>query len=399
MVDQMKNVLIGVFVIVAAIIVIFVLMFLHPTVGDEGRLLRVRFANIDKVNVGTRVTLAGKPVGEVVDIREVEFGRAGKADSNGHIYIYELDLRVDSSVHVFNTDEISLMTSGLLGERNIEISPIAPKKDGELKIVDNDVIFAQETGSLEETLAELREVGQKIGDTLDAITVTVKKIQSEKVVERLANTARNLSDITGALNKPKELGESIDNIKLFTQGINKSLESVDKVIVNFSDLSGKGKVIFEDFSAGKGSFGKILVNEDLYLRMTSLLSKGETVLDDINHYGLLFNTDKGWQRLRARRLNLLQQLCTPQEFRNYFNDEVDMINTSLARVAMVMNHDGCNPCNSDMLQNPEFTKVFAELLRRVSMMEEELKMYNIQAVEAQVHQTELSNCCECLECY
>lgn len=398
MADQMKNVLIGVFVIVAAVIVIFVLMFLHPSVGDEGRLLRVRFANIDKVNVGTRVTLAGKPVGEVVDIREVEFGRAGKADSNGHIYIYELDLRVDSAVHVFNTDQISLMTSGLLGERNIEITPIAPKKDEELKIVDSNVIFAQETGSLEETLSELREVGQKIGDTLDAITVTVKKIQSEKVVERLANTARNLSDITGALNKPKELGESIDNIKLFTQGLNKSLEGVDKVIVNFSDLSGKGKVIFEDFSSGKGSFGKILVNEDLYLRMTSLLSKGETVLDDINHYGLLFNTDKGWQRLRARRLNLLQQLCTPQEFRNYFNDELDMITTSLARVSMVMNHDGCNPCNSDMLQNPEFTKVFAELLRRVSMMQEELKMYNIQAVEAQVHQTELSNCCECLEC-
>ena len=102
MADQMKNILIGIFVLAAIAIMIFVLMYIHPTVGDQGRMLHVRFANIDKVNVGTRVTLAGKPVGEVTEIREVEYGRAGKADSSGQVYIYELDLEVDSTVHAYN---------------------------------------------------------------------------------------------------------------------------------------------------------------------------------------------------------------------------------------------------------------------------------------------------------
>ena len=47
------------------------------------------------------------------------------------------------------------------------------------------------------------------------------------------------------------------------------------------------------------------------------------------------------------------------------------------------------------MQDREFTKVFAELMRRVGMLEEEVRMYNAQAVEMQVHQTELGDapCC------
>lgn len=366
MADQAKNILIGVFVITATAIMIFVLMFLHPTVGDDGRVLRVRFSDIDKVNIGTRVTLAGKPVGEVTEIREVEFGREGKADASGHLYLYELDLSVDSSVHVFDTDIISLMTSGLLGERNIEITPLAPKRGQIPRNVDKEVIYAQAAASIEETLAELKEIGKKIGNTLDTIQSAISKVQDEKVIERIAKTAQNLSEITTAINKPEKLSEIVDNIHTF-----------------FSS----GKIIFEDVSSGKGFIGRAIRDDDLYLRLVSILSKGETIFNDINHYGLFFNTDKRWQRLRARRLNLLEKLRTPQEFRNYFNDEIDMITTSLSRVAMLM--EICNPACCDILENSEFSKVFAELLRRVSMMEDTLKMYNIQAVGVEVEKTEL----------
>ena len=83
MADQLKNFMIGLFVAVAAIIIIFILMFLHPKIGDEGKILNVRFTDIDKVTPGTRVTYAGKPVGEVVTIDEVEFGRQGPFDPSG----------------------------------------------------------------------------------------------------------------------------------------------------------------------------------------------------------------------------------------------------------------------------------------------------------------------------
>ena len=43
------------------------------------------------------------------------------------------------------------------------------------------------------------------------------------------------------------------------------------------------------------------------------------------------------------------------------------------------------------MDNPEYTKVFSDLMRRVSMLEEEIRLYNTQVVEVEVHKTELGN--------
>jgi len=391
MADQFKNLLIGIFVIAAVAIVIYLLMFLHPSVGNEGKELRVRFTDIDKVNIGTRVTYGGRPVGEVVGIKEVEFGRKGKADSSGRMYLYELILKVDSNVNVFNTDTVSLRTSGLLGERNIEISPMAPEPDEKLHQVDQEVIYAQETGSVEDALKEMKKVAVKFDSALDALADTLYRIKDEQVIEKITETVENVESITASLNKPKELSDIIKNVHSFTKRINVTMDSVDQLLTSCHKTAEQGQGIIERIERGEGTIGRLLTNEELYLRVNSILSKVETVVDDINHYGLLFQSDKGWQRLRARRLNLLQKLSTPQEFRNYFNDEVNQINTSLSRVYMVLNEIGCNPYCYDMLDNCEFSKVFAELMRRVSMLEEEVRLYNTQIVEVKVHETELGS--------
>src|SRR5438552_2320877 len=106
MLASAKNILIGIFVLVAFAIIIFMLLFLHPRIGDEGHTLYVRFTDIDKVNIGTRVTYAGRPVGEVTAIRELPDSRTALPNHRGEIYVYELVLKVDSSANVYNTDII-----------------------------------------------------------------------------------------------------------------------------------------------------------------------------------------------------------------------------------------------------------------------------------------------------
>lgn len=365
--DQAKNMLIGIFVVAACAIVVFVLMFLHPSVGDEGRLLRVRFANIDKISVGTRVNFAGKPVGEVIAITELPDADTERRAINGYVYVYELTLRVDTGVNVFNTDELASRTSGLLGEKSVAITPGAAKPGEELRLVNTEIIYATETGTVEDTLKEFRELADKVDLALDNINDAFAKLNEQKFWENLGNIAGNLSDITASINNTKQWSGTLANVYDISERINK----------------------------GHGTVGKLISDDELYLRMTSLLSKGETVMNDINHYGVLFHLDKGWQRLRARRMNLLQELCTPQEFRNFFNDEVDEIQTSIARVAMILEELQCQPfwCYYDLLENPEYKKVFAELMRRVSGLEEEIKMYNQQVVDTAVRKTELIDCC------
>lgn len=386
MADQLKNIMIGMFVFAAVAIIIFALMFLHPSVGDEKRVLRVLFANIDKISVGTRVTFAGKPVGEVAAINELKEAVHERKPRDGIIYVYELILHVDSHVNVFNTDEISSRTSGLLGEKSVAIIPQPPHPGEALRIVNDEILFAVEVGSVEEAIKGFKDLSGKFSTALDSINILFTQIQDEQVIRKVGLALQNINDITTALNQPEKLSQIVENVHTLSQEALKTWDVVDKTMAelavssrNIHLFTNDGKEIIAQVKQGKGTIGKLLMSDQLYLKLNSLLSKGETVMNDINHYGLLFNMDKGWQRLRSRRLNLLYTLSTPQQFRNFFNDEIDQINTSLTRVYSVIEQTQCDP--SDLFDNMEFQKVYSELLRRVTETEEALKMYNQQLVD------------------
>jgi phospholipid/cholesterol/gamma-HCH transport system substrate-binding protein len=385
--DQAKNLLIGIFVVAACAIIVFLLMFLHPAVGDEGKLLHVRFVDIDKISIGTRVSFAGKPVGEVTEIRELPDIDIERKAINGYIYVYELTLRVDSGVNVFNTDQIASRTSGLLGEKSVAIIPGAPAPGEPVHLINDEIIYAAETGSVEDAIKELKTVADKLEIGLDNVNEALAIFQKNKFWENISDSAANIRDITVALNKPKLLSDTLTNAHQVTVDVAKSSNNIKSITDNV-------KSITDNIKRGKGTLGKVLQSDDLYLRVTSLLSKADTTMNDVNHYGVLFHLDKHWQRLRARRLNLLQKLSTPQEFRNYFNDELDQINTSLSRVSMVLSQYDMQPpyCCYNLLQNPEYTKVFAELLRRLSAMEEEVRLYNQQVVGQATNDTEFIDC-------
>ena len=392
MVDQLKNMMIGVFVLCALSIVVFIMLFLHPSIGNEKKIIKARFANIDKVSIGTRVNFAGKPIGEVTEINEIAGAMTHRKELDGYVYIYELTMHIDSSVDVYETDDISVRTSGLLGEKNISIIPLPVKAGEKLIEVKDQILYATETGSVEDTLKDFKKVAGKVGSTLDSLNDALATLKREDIWHHAGNVARNLDSISTSLNNPKDWSETLNNIHDITDRVLHSWDKVDETLNNLADSSGDLKGIMDRVSKGEGSVGKILVKDDLYLRISSLLSKAEVTLNDINHYGILYHTDKGWQRLRARRLNLLQNLCSPQEFRNYFNDELDQITTSLERVSMVMEATE-NPC-CNLWENQDYHKVYAELLRRVEMLDEYLNMYNQQVVDHEVRETELEdNCC------
>lgn len=396
--DQIKNMTIGIFVLCALAIVVFVMMFLHPNVGDEKETVKVRFANIDKISEGTRVTFGGKAVGEVADIQEIDPGKNPRQGVDGSVYIYELTLRVDSGVKIYETDEITSRTSGLLGEKSVAIIPKPVPKGQKLTLIAGKTVYAVEVTGVEDVVKEFKDLAEKFELALDNINDAFNDIKRNMIFDRVGNVAKNLDDITTALDKPDEWADLLSNLHEVSERALKSWDKVDESLGNFADASNNMKVVVQDVYAGKGSVGKIIVNDDLYLRLSSLLSKAEVTLNDVNHYGLLYHNDKGWQRLRARRLNLMQNLCTPQEFRNFFNDEVDQITASLSRVAMVLSEtDPCCSC-LELWNNPNYTKVYGELIRRVDMLDEYVNMFNTQIVNQDVVKTELAPMDRCNDC-
>lgn len=360
MADQAKNILIGLFVIAAFAIVTFMLLFLHPTVGDDSKRYRIRFSDIDKVTIGTRATYGGKAVGEVVEIKIVEDPDHPREATNGSIYLYEVTIVVDSSVEIYNSDLVTLRTSGLLGEKSVAITPQPPKPGVVLEPVGTkNVIYADETGSVEQTLKEFKEVSDKFEETLNAILTTVQDINNEHIVQKVSDAVQNIVEITKVLNDKDVLRNILTNAENFTA----------------------------DLAKHEGTLGQLIKKDDLYLRTNALFSKAEVALNDINHYGIFFASDKNWQRARARKANLLCSLRCPQEFKNFFNDEVDSIYTSLARVTNVLEESTNFGCCVE--NNPNYKIVFAELLRRVKQMEESVQFYNQQLMEPETCITEL----------
>lgn len=393
MVDQAKNFMIGLFVLAAIAIVVFILLFLHPSVGDEERELRVRFADVDKLSVGTRVTFAGKPVGEVVAIEEVQGFDQFRTAHSGRVYMYELVLKVDSGVNVYRTDEISSRTSGLLGEKSIAITPRPVPADKTLILANNDIIYAEESGSVEETFKDFSSIADKVGNLVDELGKTLNEINKEGTWHALSATIKNLEAITASINKPEQLSETLTNLHSLSEKANLSWATFDAALKNLAQTSADAMTVFGGIREGKGTLGRLFSTDEFYLRLNAILSKADVAMNDINHYGLFFSSDKGWQRLRARRMNLLTKLQCPQEFRNYFNDEIDQIYTSLNRVTTVLDktENICPPFA--LVENRDFSKVFGELLRRVKELEESLNMYNQQLSDAVVSETEINNCC------
>lgn len=401
MTDQLKNTLIGLFVATAIVIGVSIVMFLKPNVGDGKQLLKARFANIAGLAVGTRVTFAGKPVGEVTHITEVPNARELPTDERGKVFLYELDLKVDSSVQFYTTDEIAIRTTGLMGEKSIAILPNSNKNATLIK--QNEIIFANSIDPLENTFSQVAKTANNLqttvahldgwflenqknlaksiesfDKTMSRMSDVLEKVHDENLVTSLRETsdrlAQNLSLIQhalqddGLLNKTASLVQNLDQAMTYfnTEGV-QTLHYVNQ--------------IGRDIATGTGTLGRFINSDDFYLRLSSVMGKTETLMNDINHYGVLFQYDKGWQRSRTRRANQLKALETPGEFRSFFEGEVDTIQTALGRLSELLEKANATGKRDKIFQSEEFKLGFGSLFRQVQGLTDSLKLYNEELVQ------------------
>ncbi len=351
--DQIKNMLVGLLMIAACAFTISLILFLKPSVGDGKKTYTVRFSNINGIGVGTRVMFAGKPVGEVVSVHEITEARKNKADEDGHVYFYQLVLKVDSSVTIYNTDSVGIQTSGLLGEKSIAIIPKIPVHGMVQKPIGKEPIYAQSTDPLETAFTELSNLADEMEGTFKYLN---KWLNAHG--ETMADALHSFKD-------------TMDQAEKALQTVNDSgvIQSAKKGIDHFADVMG-------DISSGKGTIGKLVTDDNMYLQFSAILSKGNTMMNDINQYGFLFHLNKSWQRQRLQKSKFISELDSPASFKNYFQNEVDDINTAMARLSMVIEKANTSQNKTKILHDKQFSKDFAALLKEVEQMASNLKMYN-----------------------
>lgn len=445
MTEQAKTILIGAFILLACLAMIGVLLFLRPSVGDNGKRLFVCFTSIEKVSIGTRVTFAGKPVGEVVAISEIYDARSQPTDRSGHVCFYQLELAIDSHTVVYDTDEVIVHTSGLMGERTIAIVPRAVKKGQPSYPVTDQILYGKSGDPVEEMVNQISNIGSRAVEMIDRLNRILDKNEPEifpmlqnirmaaesiknnfeqatevhlvstineafqnmsgasKSVDKiladfdhndssthLSSTLANLATLTGTLCEPvgaRQSGGSppmihdvISNIYDISSQLKKATPNLSKTFECAKYLCSNLNCAVSDFRAGKGTLGRLFKCNDFYLQLSSLLGKADTLMNDVNHYGILFHQNKEWQRERLKKIVELNHICSADDFKRYLDREMDQITLSLSRVAMgVKKADNNMPfCFRD---NREFCERFGEALGRIKDLEEMLKLYRERIVE------------------
>lgn len=397
MTDQMKNILIGLFVTAAITIMVAMVLFLEPNVGDGKKTLQVRFANIGGITVGTRVTFAGKPVGEVVRIKEVVNARQENPDDSGRIYIYELTLHVDSSVEVYKNDEIAMKTTGLMGEKSVAILPKSAPKGKPNPIITDQIIYANSIDALENTFNQVARVASRLEGTVEhldkwfkqneeSLTLAIQSFQGamgkadcvlgsvdqENLVSAVRQAVDLLNENMQYVRSSLDDDQILHKIACLADNLDRATDAFNsdgaQTLKNMNQIS-------RDIASGTGSLGRFIAGDDFYLRLSSLMNKGQTLMNDINHYGILFQYNKQWQRTRSKKANLLNSLETPYEFRNYFEGEIDSMTTSLGRLTELIEKANAED-RSEIVQSDAFKQNFASLLRQVQGFNDSLKLYN-----------------------
>lgn len=335
--NHFKNFILGIFTLVALSLFVITILFLKPSVGDMKQTLHVRFSDINRISEGTRVLFAGKPVGEVVAVETLHDARKNVADHKGRLFYYQLTLKIDSSVKIYNSDEISTHSAGLMGEKVISITPKAPLDNNPPELLNlNYPIYATSIDAFETAWMELSSLSQEMKGTFKEITGWMQK-------------------------NGEELGEAVQKARGTFHEMEKTLSTVNQ---------------------GEGSVGRLIAGDELYLSVNAIMSKLNTLMNDVNHYGILFHLNKSWQRARLQKVTALNALSNPVSFKNYFVQEVDAINTSMERISMLIDKAQQTNQKEAILQNQQFQNDFAELLRRAEELSDNLRFYNEQLMEA-----------------
>jgi phospholipid/cholesterol/gamma-HCH transport system substrate-binding protein len=343
MTDQLKNILIGLFVAIAITIGISMILFLEPSVGDGKQLIQVRFANVSGINVGTRVTFGGKVVGEVSSIKQVPNARELAIDETGKVYLYQLVLKCDSSVKILSSDEVTIRTTGLMGERSVAIIPKLASHGTTAVPITHQILYANAIDPMENTINQVGKVATSV----------------QAAVNRFDHWfSANMQDLTNSVHMLSTNLQDFHDQKI--------LEKTSSFVSSLNST--------------EGTIGKIVNTDDLYLRFSSILGKVETMMHDINHYGLLFQYQKPWQRQRTKRASAIAALQSPSDFKNYYETEISGIQASLGRLTELLQRAADESERDRLVKSDTFKRDFGSLLRQVEALSDTIKLYNEEMV-------------------
>jgi phospholipid/cholesterol/gamma-HCH transport system substrate-binding protein len=300
-----------------ALAVLAILVFMTFKVGGldwakkKGYNINIVFRSTAGLDEKTRVKIAGVDSGVVEGIELYD----GKA---------RVRLRMDPSVKLYKDAQASIRTSGLLGDKYLDIrigTPGTPEmKEGDTisnvtelvdmddlarniinvsekftKLADslNDVLGTEEAKrSLNETLVNMREITATLNQS---VTVNDRKLRA--VLDNINSLTASLSGVVDQNREP--LSTSISNMKEFTASLKTSgpelIENLNKATKDLRAMVEENRPavksaaesidrIAKQVDKGEGTIGKLLRDDTLYTSLTKAADGVNKTLSAVDRF-------------------------------------------------------------------------------------------------------------------
>lgn len=250
--------------------------------------LYVQYENVEGLVIGAPVTINGLTVGKVTAIEidnktalikvEMQIKSDFPISKTSIAEIYapsalggkQLSIIPDTKNPTLAEDGDQLKPSSKLGLTDALAGQLEPLKDKIVKLLDNantmlesinDILDQQSKddlkksiASLSETMAEFRKASGTINTILDD-----NKKQIGGIVTNFDKVSKDFSQISDSLNKA-DLGKTVRNLQ-------QTLAKVDNIMANLE--------------SGKGTMGKLLKDDALYLNLAKTSKELELLLQDL----------------------------------------------------------------------------------------------------------------------
>ncbi|MBQ3634195.1 MAG: MCE family protein [Bacteroidales bacterium] len=295
--EKLRNIKIGVFAIVAFVILCWGLSYLKgKDLFSRGGKLTAYFSNVDGLTDSSPVIFNGYKVG---GISSIEIDQYTEDPSK----LFCVQLTVDKKLEVPKDSRVIIVSTDILGGKGIELR-MGKSPD---KASYGDVLGSGIQSGLLDDIAPLKDKAADLMTSADGVMTGLDSLLSDKnrdkldeAIAALAVTMRNVEAITRNLEvmtrNSGAIGGTFSSADGFMGNLNKQSGKIDTIMTNMSQLSSElaqtkiGSAMEKMDSllgrangllASDGNIGKIASDDKLYENLTAAIDNLNRLLVDV----------------------------------------------------------------------------------------------------------------------
>lgn len=224
--ERREQLLVGIFVIVAAALLVYTVFSLSGAFATPTRTFHAKFQNVAGLEPGASVRYEGGPkAGRIEKI---------KIDPSDSSWM-DMEFSLKNDIPVKTDSHVAILSFSPLGDNHLEVragSASAPRApNGAVLPSDPYIGFNDLTGQINEIAPEARRLLNNLNDRVSQLKVTVDRVNDLLNDKNRQNVSASLDQLHGMLAEDRpEIRNALKNVSAASEKLNPLLDQIQKTM-------------------------------------------------------------------------------------------------------------------------------------------------------------------------